>query len=284
MLTSQWTSGHCITGPGPWYPSGQHGSLLSKAQVPPPVPILHGPASTQGPGLASESASIRCHHTSELSSYFRVRYYYTSSYFRVRDSLHPDLSPHIIHISRTFSTQIITFPGFIPSKNTVSAFILQERSPKPAENSIFHICQKITYFDIFHLFCHFLRSAKITHFHKNTKITYFHYFPLRWRKPKNHLFPQIPKNGQIWDFLENGQNQENQENGENGQIPQIPQKWPKYQKWGNWGFCPYTPKMGILRSRLTNTPHRLDVRIFLEITPGDSFYTLLLRVSIFDYL
>lgn len=194
------------------------------------------------------------------------------------------LSPHINHISRTFSTQIITFPGFIPFKNTVSVFLLQERSPKPAENTIFHICQKITYFNIFHLFCHFPRSAKITHFHKNTKITYFHYFPIRWRFCDFHLFPQIPKNGQNWDFLENGQNQENQENGENGQIPQIPQKCPKCQKWGNWGFCPYTPKMGILRWRLTNTPHRLDIRIFLEITPGESFYTLLLRVSIFDYL
>jgi hypothetical protein len=42
--------------------------------------------------------------------------------------------------------------------------------------------------------------------------------------------------------------------------------------------------MGILRLRLTNTPHRLDIRIFLEITPGESFYTLLLRVSILHYL
>ena len=154
-----------------------------QVQVPPPVPkssvpILYGPASTQGPGPAS-CFRVRCHHTSELSSYFRVRDYYTSSYFRVRDSLHPDLSPHINHISRTFSTQIITFPGFIPFKNTVYIFLLQERSPKPAENTIFHICQKITYFDIFHLFCHFPRFTKITNFHKNTKITYFHYFPLR---------------------------------------------------------------------------------------------------------
>ena len=153
---------------------------------------------------------------------FRVRYNHTSSYFRVTSFLHSDLSPHINHISRTFSTQIITFPGFIPSKNTVSVFLLQEKSPKPAENTIFHICQKITYFDIFHLFCHFPGSIKITHFYKNTKNTYFHYFPLRWRKPKNHLFPQIPKNGQIWDFLENGQNQENQENGKMGRSPKNP--------------------------------------------------------------
>ena len=210
---------------------------LQQAQVPPPVPkssvpILHGPAfspaSTQGPASCFR---VRCHPASELSSYFRVRYYYTSSYFRVRDSLHPDLSPHINHISRTFSTQIITFPGFIPSKNTVSAFILQERSPIPAENTIFHICQKITYFDIFHLFCHFLRSTKITHFHKNTKNTYFHYFPLRWRKPKNHLFPQ------------------NTQNCQKCQICQkwgFPEKWPKSGKpgkWGKWADPPNTPKM-----------------------------------------
>lgn len=224
-------------------------------------------------------------HTSELSSYFRVRY-----------SLHPDHSPHINHISRFFSTQIITFPGFIPSKTTISSFLHKERSPKPAENSIFHICQKITYSDILSYFCHFLRSSKITHFHKNTKNTYFHYFPIRWRFCDFPHFHQIPKNAKNGDFLENGQNQENQENGqnqenwengengENGQIPQIPQKCQKCQKWGNWGFCPYTPKMGILRLRLTNTPRRLDIRIFLEITPGESFYTLLLRVSIFDYL
>lgn len=253
IRTGQQTSGHCMDLP----------SLSSAGPGPGPsssVPIL------QGPGPAS-CFRVRCHPTSELSSYFRVRDYYTSSYFRVRDSLHLDLSPHINHISRTFSTQIITFPGFIPSKNTVSAFLLQERSPKPAENSIFHICQKITYFDIFHLFCHFPGSAKITYFHKNTKNTYFHYFPLRWRFCGFYLFPPFPQNTQKWPklgFPGNGQNQENQENGEIGQIPQIPQKCQKCQKWGNWGFCPYTPKMGILRLRLTNTPHRLDVRIFLK--------------------
>ena len=196
-----------------------------QAQVPPPVPILHGPASTQGPASCFR---VRCHPTSELSSYFRVRDYYTSSYFRVRVSLHPDLSPHINHISRIFSTQIITFPGFIPSKNTVIVFLLQERSPKPAENTIFHICQKITYFDIFHLFCHFLRSAKITHFHKNTKNTYFHYFPIRWRFCGFHLFPPFPQNTQKWPKL------------------RFPGKWPKSGKpgkWGKWADPPNTPKM-----------------------------------------
>lgn len=66
--------------------------------------------------------------------------------------------------------------------------------------------------------------------------------------------PKYPKNGQ------------NAKNGEIGDFAHIP------------------PKMGILRLRLANTPHRLDMIIFLEITPGESFYTLLLRVSIFDYL
>ena len=198
-----------------------------QVQVPPPVPkssvpILHGP------GPASESDVILLQSS---PPYFRVRYYHTSSYFRVRDSLHPDLSHHINHISETFSTQIITFPGFIPSKNTVYIFLLQERSPKPAENTIFHICQKITYFDIFHLFCHFLRSAKITHFHKNTKNTYFHYFPIRWRFCDFYLFPQntqkCPKCQicQKWGF---------------------PGKWPKSGKpgkWGKWADPPNTPKM-----------------------------------------
>ena len=187
------------------HPPQVSGLLLCPFTPAPDFRTLHGSAFSlssagPGPGLSScphpawsclcprsRSCFRVCFH--QMSSYFRVRYNHTSSYFRVRDSLHSDLSPHINHISRTFSTQIITFPGFIPSKNTVSVFLLQERSPRPVENIIFHICQKITYFDIFHLFCHFLRSAKITHFHKNTKITYFHYFPLRWRKPKNHLFP-----------------------------------------------------------------------------------------------
>lgn len=259
-----------------------HGSSSSAGPGPSSCPIH--PACpclqswfTQGPGPASESdvfllQSLPPSDVSILQSpppYFRVRYNHGSSYFRVRNSHHLTLSPHINHISRIFSTQIITFPGFIPSKNTVSVFLLQERSSKPVKNTIFHICQKITYFDIFHLFCHFPGSVKITHFLKNTKITYFHYFPIRWRFcdfphspqiPKNHQNGKFAKNG---DFLENGQNQENQEMGKIGRS-QKPQKCPKCQKWGNWGFCPYTPKMGILRLRLTNTPHTLDVRIFLN--------------------
>lgn len=174
---------------------------------------LHGPAfshvspSSAGPGLSSCSqypsilygpGPASCFRA--LLHNFRVRYYYTSSYFRVKDSLHPDLSSHNNHISGFFSTQIITFLEFLPGKTTISAFIQQERSPKPAENSIFHICQKITCFDIFHLFCHFLRSAKITHFHKNTKNTYFHYFPLRWRFCDFPHFHQIPKNAKNEDF------------------------------------------------------------------------------------
>lgn len=166
--------------------------LLLLQSIPTHYSCYHGPGPSilYGPGPAS------CFR--DLLHNFRVRYYYTSSYFRVRYSLHPDHSPHINHISGFFSTQIITFPGFIPSKNTVSVFLLQERSPKPAENSIFHICQKITYFDILSYFCHFLRSSKITHFHKNTKNTYFHYFPIRWRFCDFHLFPQNAQNTQKW--------------------------------------------------------------------------------------
>ena len=198
-----------------------------QVQVPPPVPkssvpILHGP------GPASESDVILLQSS---PPYFRVRYYHTSSYFRVRDSLHPDLSHHINHISETFSTQIITFPGFIPSKNTVSVFLLQERSPIPAENTIFHICQKITYFDIFHLFCHFPGSAKITHFHKNTKITYFHYFSIRWRFCDFPHFPKIPKKSPKWEIC---------------QKWGFPGNWPKSGKpgkWGKWADPPDTPKM-----------------------------------------
>lgn len=199
---------------------------LQQVQVPPPVPsvpsILHGPGlQTQHPvepevehphlklpvrWRHSSHCTSGCYccfrvcllHTSELSSQLQSQILLYSSYFRVRDSLHPDHSPHINHISRFFSTQIITFPGFIPSKTTLSPFIQQEKSPKPAENSIFHICQKITCFDIFHLFCHFLRSSKITHFHKNTKNTIFHYFPIRWRFCDFHLFPQNAQNTQKW--------------------------------------------------------------------------------------
>ena len=215
-----------------------------QVQVPPPVPkssvpILHGP------GPASESDVILLQSS---PPYFRVRYYHTSSYFRVRDSLHPDLSHHINHISETFSTQIITFPGFIPSKNTVSVFLLQERSPIPAENTIFHICQKITYFDIFHLFCHFPGSAKITHFNKNTKITYFHYFPIRWRFcdfphfskiPKNHQNGKFAKNG---DFLEIGQNQENQEMGKMGRSPKYPKNGQNAKNGEIGDFAHIPPK------------------------------------------
>ena len=161
-----------IAGPGP----GPGPSSCPQVQCPHPA-WSWTLVDIAGPGPASESDVIILQSS---PPYFRVTDYHTSSYFRVTSFLHPDHSPHINHISETFSTQIITFPGFISSKNTVSVFLLQERSPKPAENSVFHICQKITYFDIFHLFCHFLRSAKITHFHKNTKITYFHYFPLWW--------------------------------------------------------------------------------------------------------
>lgn len=161
------------------------------------------------------------------------------------------LSPHNNHISRFFSTQIITFPGFIPSKTIISAFIQQERSPKPAENSIFHICQKITYFDIFHLFHHFKRSSKFTHFHKNTKNTIFHYFSIRWRFCDFSHFPQIPKNaknedflkiGQNGEFLENGQNQENGENGENGQIPKKPKNGQNAKNGENGDFAHIPPK------------------------------------------
>ena len=155
-------------------------------QVPPPVPSIPPscmvqvllPASELS-SIASESDIIILLHTSE-SEILSI-------------SL---LSSHNNHISGFFSTQIITFLEFLPGKTTISPFIQQERSPKPAENSIFHICQKITCFDIFHLFCHFLRSAKITHFHKNTKNTIFHYFPLRWRFCDFYLFSQFPQNTQ----------------------------------------------------------------------------------------
>lgn len=238
--------------------------LLLLQSIPPPAPILHGPASCFRVCLL---------HTSELSSQLQSQILLYSSYFRVRDSLHPDHSPHINHISRFFSTQIITFPGFIPSKTTLSPFIQQERPPKPAENSIFHICQKITCFDIFHLFCHFLRSSKITHFHKNTKNTIFHYFPIRWRFYDFHLFPQNAQNTQKW-----GKTQKWPKSGKWAKWG-FPGKWGKWGKWadppntpkmpkmpkmGKLGILPIYPKMGILRWRLTNTPHRLDMRIFLK--------------------
>lgn len=148
--------------------------------------LLQSIPTHQGPGPASEHTSIRC------PSYFRALPT-TSEAILFSIIL---LSHHINHISGFFSTQIITFSGFLPSKTTISSFLHQERSPKPAENSIFHICQKITVFDIFHIFCHFLRSSKITHFHKNTKNTYFHYFPIRWRFCDFHLFPLFPQNTQ----------------------------------------------------------------------------------------
>ena len=194
-------------------------------QVPPPVPSI--PPSCMVQVLLPAS---------ELSSQLQSQILLYSSYFRVKDSLHPDHSPHINHISGFFSTQIITFPGFIPDKTTISSFLHQERSPKPAENSIFHICQKITCFDIFHLFCHFLRSTKITHFQKNTKNTIFHYFPLWWQKLKNHCFHQIPQNGQNPEKPGFGQKWENGQNGENGRSAKIPQKWQKWQNTQKWGF------------------------------------------------
>lgn len=65
--------------------------------------------------------------------------------------------------------------------------------------------------------------------------------------------PKYPKNAQ------------NAKNGEIGDFTQIPQN-------------------GYSATATDEHTHRLDMRIFLEITPGESFYTLLLRVSIFDYL
>lgn len=172
--------------------------LLLLQSIPTYYSCYQGPGPVFCNGLCPASESD-VHHTSELLLI-------TSEAILFSIIL---LSHHINHISGFFSTQIITFPGFIPSKTTISAFIQQERSPKPAENSIFHICQKITYFDILSYFCHFPRFPKITHFHKNTKITYFHYFSIRWRFCDFHLFSPFPQNTQ---------------------------KSPKWENWPKWGF------------------------------------------------